>query len=102
MFVSQPATYHSFTALDRLADAQTEALEQPGNALRLHLERVPLAERPQRLRRRVPRPAQCNELGEVPLEAGGRDDLEDARRLVARVPERMPLIARLEHQVARP
>src|SRR5947208_438746 len=30
-----------------------------------------------------------------------RDDLEDPRRLVARVPERVPLAARLEDHVAR-
>ena len=31
----------------------------------------------------------------------GRDDLEDPARLVARVPERVPLVARLEDEVAR-
>jgi len=35
------------------------------------------------------------------LEARGGDDLEDPARLVARVPERVPLVARLVDQVAR-
>src|SRR5215207_6270713 len=88
--------------LDRFADAEAEPLEQSGNALRLHLERVPRAERTERFGRGVPRSAQRNQLGEVSLEAGRRDDLEDSRRLVSRVPERVPLVARLDHQIARP
>lgn len=38
---------------------------------------------------------------EVPLKSRGRDHLEDASRLVACVPERVPLTPRLEDQVAR-
>ena len=45
--------------------------------------------------------AYVGELLKEALEAGGRDDLEDPARLVARVPKRVPLIARLEHEVAR-
>jgi len=40
------------------------------------------------------------ELGEELLEAPGGDDLEDPARLVACVPERVPLPARLEDEVA--
>src|SRR4051794_9982954 len=40
------------------------------------------------------------ELVEELLEAPRRDDLEDATRLVARVPEGVPLLPRLEHEVA--
>ena len=48
------------------------------------------------------RAAQVVQLTEEALEAGRRDDLEDPARLVARVPERVPLVARLEDEVARP
>ncbi len=41
-----------------------------------------------------------DELLEELLEAGGRDDLEDPRPLVAGVPKRMPLVAWLEDEVA--
>jgi hypothetical protein len=40
------------------------------------------------------------QLHEVTLKPGRRDDFQDARRLVARIPEGMPLIAWLEDQVA--
>ena len=40
------------------------------------------------------------ELVEEVLEAARGDDLEDRARLVARVPERVPLVARLVHEVA--
>ena len=38
-------------------------------------------------------------LAEEVLEAGRRDDLQDPARLVAGVPERVPLIARLEREL---
>src|SRR3712207_7155172 len=40
-------------------------------------------------------------LGEVCLEAGRRDDLQDPRRRIGRIPERVPDIPRLEHRVPR-
>jgi hypothetical protein len=44
--------------------------------------------------------AHVDELLEEVLEAGRGDDLQDPGRLVAGVPERVPLVARLEDQVA--
>ena len=46
-------------------------------------------------------PPMSFELAEELLEPGRRDDLEDPAGLVARVPERVPLVARLEDEVAR-
>ena len=43
---------------------------------------------------------EIDHLGEVPLEPSGRDHLENAGGCVAVVPERVPLLARLEDQVA--
>ena len=40
------------------------------------------------------------EFVEEVLEAAGRDDLEDPAGAVARVSERVPLLARLEHEVS--
>src|SRR5581483_7821340 len=81
---------------------QPKALEQLGNRLRLHLEAVAFPQLRERLRVRLSDATQVDELLEEALEPGRRDDLEDPARLVARVPERVPLVARLEHQVARP
>src|SRR5829696_846460 len=89
--LSHPLSQRSLTPLQRLADAQAESLEQFGDALRLHLERVACAERAKRFRWCGPRSAERDQLGEVPLEPGRRDDLEDACRPVPRVPERVPL-----------
>src|SRR5436190_18223251 len=85
-----------------MAQLQTEALEQAGDRLRPHLEAVPLAELCDRLRAGRNHTAHSGQLREEALEAGGRDDLEDPARLVAGVPEGVPLAARLEHEVARP
>jgi hypothetical protein len=81
-----------------LLDAEepdSEAGAEPGEALGLHVERIAAAELAERLGvgRAVRR--QRRELGEELLEAGGGDDLEDPRRLVAGVPEGVPLPARL-------
>src|SRR5581483_11976311 len=56
------------------------------------------------LRHRVPlaRGEERRDLPEVVLEAGGRDELEEAERLVAGVPERVLLAARLAHDLPRP
>src|SRR5919108_109714 len=85
----------------RLAHAQPEALEELGNRLRLHLERVALRQLRECLGVGLRDTAQVDELLEEPLEPGRRDDLEDPARLVAGIPERVPLVSRLEYQVAR-
>src|SRR5205823_1735037 len=77
---------------ERLANAQAETNEQLRNRLRLHLEAVALVELRQNLRVRPGHAAHVHELCEEQLEAGRRDDLEDPARLVARVPERVPLV----------
>jgi hypothetical protein len=63
-------------------------------------EAVAGTELAQRLGISVGHAAEVDELGKELLEASGGDDLEDARRLVAAVPEGEPLIARLEDQIA--
>jgi hypothetical protein len=87
---------------DRLpGKPQAEALDEAGDAVGIHLQRVARAELRERLRRGRGGAAQVDELLEVALEAGRGDDLEDPRRLIARVPERVPLVARLVDQIAR-
>ena len=44
--------------------------------------------------------AEVDQVSEESLEARGRDDLQDPGRLVAGVPERVPLVARLEDEIA--
>jgi hypothetical protein len=66
-----------------------------------HLQAVALAELGERARVGVHGAAEVDELVEEALEARRGDDLEDPRRLVAGVPEGVPLVARLEEQVAR-
>src|SRR5581483_1642533 len=90
------------TSAERLAHPQPEALYELGNRVRLHLERVALAQPCELVRVGVHGAAEVGELPEELLEAGRRDDLEDAARLVAGVPERVPLVTRLVHEVARP
>src|SRR5919109_4741023 len=63
---------------------------------------VARAERGQLIRVSIDRTAHVRELPEEALEPRRRDDLEDPARLVARVPERVPLVARLEDEIARP
>src|SRR6185312_3212464 len=86
--------------LSREDDA--EALDEPGDAAGVHLERVALAEGAEIGGIGDRRAAQLDELGEEALEARRRDDLEDPARLVARVPEGVPLAAGLEDEVAGP
>src|SRR5919198_6263018 len=86
---------------ERLADPQPEALDQLGNALELEVMAIARAEGGQLVRVRIDRAAQVRELPEEVLEAGRRDDLEDPARFVSRVPEGVPLVARLEHEVTR-
>src|SRR5689334_8121327 len=92
----RPATGEGF------ADPQPETLEEVWNPVWLHLEAVALSELREGFRIGLGDAAHLDELLEEALESGRRDDLEDPARLVARVPERVPLVAWLEDQVARP
>jgi hypothetical protein len=88
-------------ALDRVSgEAQIEALDQPGDAAWVHLELVAGAEVGQSLGVGLRDSSELDEFGEESLEAGRRDDLEKPRRLIAGVPEGVPLVTRLEDQVA--
>src|SRR4051812_19831414 len=86
---------------ERLAHPQPEALKQLGNRLRPHLKAIALPELCERLLISLGHTTHVDELLEEALETGRRDDLEDPAGLVARVPERVPLVARLEDQVTR-
>src|SRR5215217_5756505 len=87
--------------LEPLPDHQVEALEQLGDALELEVMAVALPERRQLLGVRVHGAAHRVELLEELLEACRGDDLEDPARLIPSVPEGVPLVARLEHEVTR-
>src|ERR1035437_10125053 len=88
-------------ALARLAgEAQIEALDELGNAVGVHLELVADAELGQGLWVGLCDAAEVDKLAEESLEAGGRDDLQKPRREIAGVPEGVPLVARLEDQIA--
>src|SRR5205823_12715927 len=84
--------------LDRLAHAQVKALEQAGDAVGLHFKPVARAQLGQLLGLSLQHAAHVHELLEEALKTCRGDDLQDARRLVAGVPEGVPLIARLEDQ----
>jgi hypothetical protein len=74
-----------------------EALAETGNAFRVHVDAVTLAEDSES---GEIGPAGCVDLGESAeevLEAGWRDDLDDLARCVACIPEGVPLVTRLEH-----
>ena len=73
---------HRHSLLYGFTDAQMKALKQ-----------IRDAERP-------PGSTKGDEFDKVAFEPCGGDDLEDPRGLVAGVPERVPLAARLEDQVA--
>src|SRR5581483_6427661 len=85
---------------ERLADPEPEALHELGHRVRLHLEAVALAQRGHDLGAGGEHAAEIGELLEEALEAGGRDDLENPARLVSRVPEGVPLVAGLVHEIA--
>src|SRR5690349_24146387 len=76
-------------------ELHAEAYDEVRHAVGPHLELVARAQVGQRVLGGGDGAAQRDELGEEPLEAGRRDDLEDPTRLVAGVPERVPLAARL-------
>src|SRR5947209_6669588 len=85
----------------RSAKPEAVLLEQTRDAADVELQ--PVACRDVRRARGVGWPVarQLAHLVEIALEAGRRDDLEQSRRAVAGIPERVPLGARLEDQVAR-
>src|ERR1700731_3764957 len=71
--------------LDGLAgEPQLEALEEPRNAVRIHLELVTGAKIGECLRLGLGDAAEVDELAEEPLEARGGDDLQDPRRALPR------------------
>src|SRR5581483_3630069 len=90
------------SALEPLPDHQAEARDQLGNALELEVMAVALAQRGQLRRVGIQRAAHVRELPEELLEARRRDDLQDPAGLVPGVPEGVPLVPRLEGQVANP
>jgi hypothetical protein len=80
-------------------EADSEALKEFGHASGVHLKREALAELAQLLRGGLGDAAEVDELSEEAFEACGRDDLEDSARLVAGVPERVPLSAWLVDEI---
>ncbi len=84
-----------------LAEHQAEAPAQLGNALELEVDGVLHAELLHLRRSGSHCPARIHELVEELLEPRRSDDLEDSAFLVAGVPERVPLSARLVDEVAR-
>ncbi len=79
---------------------QPESPAEPGHALDVELERVARGELAQPPGVRAGGPAVAEHVGqlaEVVLEPAGRDHLDDPALRVARVPERVPLPAWLEH-----
>src|SRR3954447_6267633 len=86
---------------NRIWHPKVEAREQIGNRLRPDLEPVTGCDGTELSRFDRAEPAHFDQLVEVLLESAGRDDLQDSRRLVGRVPEGVPLIARLVDEVAR-
>jgi len=74
-----------------------EPLAEPGDALRVHVDAVARAGVCEADEVGLAGRVDLGELAEEVLEAGGRDDLDDLAGLVAGVPERVPLVAWLEH-----
>src|SRR3977135_3703168 len=73
---------------------EAEALDEPGHARGVHVERVPLAQAGDGLGVGLQDPSEVDELAEEALEPRRRDDLEDAALLLAGVPEGVPLTPR--------
>src|SRR5690242_692643 len=69
------------------------------HALRLELEPVPCPQLPELLRVEVGLLHEGPHLVKEVLEAARADDLEDPAGSIPRVPERVPLVARLEGEV---
>jgi hypothetical protein len=78
---------------------QVKTLYQVRHAVRLHLQAVPATKLVED-GGRYSGATQIGKLVKKMFEAAGRNDLEDARRLIARIPERVPLIAWFENKVA--
>src|SRR5437588_1477194 len=74
---------------------------QPRDAVQLDLDSVTVGELCHLLRVEVRRGHPRRHLVKAVLESSGGDDLEDPAGAIACVPERMPLLARLEDKVAR-
>jgi hypothetical protein len=72
-------------------EAHAEALDEAGHARGIHLERIALAELAEHLRTRLGDATKIHQLREELLEAGRGDDLKYPARLVAGIPERVPL-----------
>src|SRR5690242_14253421 len=87
---------------ERYAYPQAETLQQLGDRLRPRLERVAPDQFSELVGAGLERAAQRGEFAEVPFEASRRDDLEDPARDITGVPERVPLVARLEDELTRP
>jgi hypothetical protein len=87
--------------LGRLAEGHPEALAEAGERLEVELEAVGGAERGAATRGSAgPRPGRRRRAPRRTSRSRPGDDLEDPARLVAGVPERMPLVARLVDEVA--
>jgi hypothetical protein len=82
------------------AERHAVLLAQPGHRLELELEPVAGTQVGEPLRLGRPAGAGVDELVEEVLEPARGDDLEDPAGVVAGVPERVPLVARLEDEVA--
>jgi hypothetical protein len=90
-----------WSILSRLTwELQIEALHQVRNAGRVHLQPVSLAELSEGVRIELCYSAASEQLAEELLKTGRRNQLNDTRRLITRVPEGVPLVTRFEYQVA--
>src|SRR2546421_6234467 len=89
------------SAARHLQEGMGEAVfgAEPPDALRVELEPIASSEHGELWRREVGRSEPRCELIEEVLEASGRDDLEDPAGVIVGVPERVPLLARLEDEV---
>src|SRR6266536_1401701 len=97
----RPAAGELRSANERLrGEAQVEALDEVRDATGVHLKPVALAKVAEGGRVRLCDAAELDELREEALEAGGRDDLQNPARAFPGVPERVPLAAGLEDEVA--
>jgi hypothetical protein len=86
--------------LNGLADPQVKTLKELWNALRIHFEGVTLAKSLQGLWRGYSGSSECHEFSKVVFKSRRRDYFEDSRRLITCVPERVPLAARFEDEIA--
>src|SRR5579864_601908 len=93
---------YTVALLDRLTwEAQIEPLNEPRDALGVHLKPVASAEVSQDVWLGLGDAPEVNELAEEPLEACRGDDLQDPGGCAAGVPECVPLVVWREHQMTR-